>query len=95
VDKEDGLSVNTMGTAGNSGLNKYEMQDWNTKSSVKQSCCSYHCPPSQNCVYVLRLSHSFYHIPHTAKILQNLVAYQRWITAQEFKNDKDNEACNI
>jgi hypothetical protein len=27
VDKEDGLSVNTMGTAGNSGLNKYEMQD--------------------------------------------------------------------
>jgi hypothetical protein len=40
---EDGLSMNTMETAGNSGFNEYEMLDWNTKSSVKQSCCSYHC----------------------------------------------------
>lgn len=42
--------VGTLWTAGNSGFHEYEMLDWNTNSSVEQRCCSYHCPPSQNCV---------------------------------------------
>jgi len=37
VNKEDGLSVNTMDTAGNSAFNEYEMLDWNTKSSVNKA----------------------------------------------------------
>jgi hypothetical protein len=37
VDKEYGLSVNAMDTAGNSGFNEYEMLDLNTKSSVNKA----------------------------------------------------------